>query len=82
MEVEIIKKNQSEMKTTYSEVTCILEGINRVDEEENETTDIDGEAKDTQSEQQEKSNQEYNNNLRSLWDKIKRNNIYVIEVCI
>nr|KAF6465881.1 hypothetical protein HJG63_011265 [Rousettus aegyptiacus] len=38
------------------------------------------EAKDTQSEWKEKSHQEYNNNLRNLWDKIKGNNTRVIGV--
>ena len=41
-----------------------------MDEEEDRATNI-GEAKDTQSERQEESNPEYNNNLRSLWNKIK-----------
>ena len=42
---------RKEKKDTLSEMKCILEGINRVDEEEDRTTDIDDEeAKDTQSE--------------------------------
>nr|KAF6447568.1 hypothetical protein HJG63_011995 [Rousettus aegyptiacus] len=81
MEIEIIKWNQSEMKNILSEMKRILKGIGRVDEERDQTTDIeDGKAKNTQSEWQEKSNQEYNNNLRSLWDKIKGNNIRLTEV--
>ena len=49
-----------------------LDIINRRDKEEDQTTNIeDEEAKDTQSEQQEKRNQKQHNNLRSLWDKIK-----------
>ena len=68
METEIIKGNQSEMKNIWSEMKSILEGINRVDEEEDWTTNTgDGEAKDTQSEWQEKISQDYNNNSRSLW---------------
>ena len=39
-----------------------------------------GKAKDTQSEWQEKRSQDYNNNLRSLWNTIKCENIYVIGV--
>ena len=47
--------------------------------EEDQTTDIEvGEAKDTLSEQQEKSQDD--NNLRSLCDKIKCKNIQVIGV--
>ena len=53
--MEIIKGNQSEMKNTLFEMKNILQGINRVDKEEDQTTDIeDGEAKDTQSEWQKK----------------------------
>ena len=47
MEMEIIKGNWSEMKT-LSKMKSLLEGINRVDEEEDQTTDIeDGKAKVT-----------------------------------
>ena len=49
--MQIIKGNQSEMKT--SEMS-ILEGINWVDEEKDQITNIDGgEAEDTRSEWQE-----------------------------
>ena len=49
--MEIIKGNQSEMKNALSEMKSILEGINRVNKEEDQTTNIeDGEAKNTQSE--------------------------------
>ena len=52
-----------------------------MDKEEDQTTNIeDGEAEDTQSEWQEKRSQEYNNNLRKLWDTIKCKNIHVIVV--
>ena len=48
MEIDIIKRNQSEMKNTLSEIKSILEYINREDKEEDRTTNIeDGEAKDT-----------------------------------
>nr|KAF6397249.1 hypothetical protein HJG63_009887 [Rousettus aegyptiacus] len=69
MEMKNIKENQSEMKNILSEMKRILKGINRVDKEEVQTIDIeDGEAKDNQSEQQEKRSQDDNTNLRSLWD--------------
>ena len=82
MEMEIIKENQSEMKTILSEIKSILEGINRVDEVEGRISDAeDGVAEDTQSEwRQEKRNQKYENNLRSLWDKVKCNNVRIIGV--
>ena len=59
--MEIIKGNQAEMKNTFSEMKKILNGINRVNKEEDENSDIeDEEAKDTQSEWQEKRSQSCN----------------------
>ena len=94
--MEIIKGNQLEMKNTLSEMKSILEGINRVDEKEDWTTNIeDGEGKDTQPKWQEKGkprtlnqngkkkrSQDYNNNLRSLWNKIKCKNVCVLAVSV
>nr|KAF6467867.1 small integral membrane protein 35 [Rousettus aegyptiacus] len=40
-EMKIIKGNQSEMKNTLSEVKSILDGKNRVDKEEDQTTGED-----------------------------------------
>ena len=72
MELEIIKGNQSEIKNTLSEMRSVLNGINKVNKEEDQMTyKEDGKAKDTQSEWQEKRSQDYKNNLRSLWDTIK-----------
>ena len=49
MEMEIIKGKQLEMNTLF-EIKRKLEGMNRVDEEEDQTINIeDREAKDTQS---------------------------------
>ena len=63
MELEIIKGNQSEIKNTLSEMRSVLNGINKVNKEEDQMTyKEDGKAKDTQSEWQEKRNQDYNNN--------------------
>ena len=45
MEIEIIKGNQSEMRNTLSEMKSILEGINRVDKEEDHITDIEEKKK-------------------------------------
>ena len=36
MEMEIIKRNQSEMKNTLSEMRSILNGINKVNKEEDQ----------------------------------------------
>ena len=72
MKMEILKRNQLEMKNTLSENKEILEGINRVDKKEDRTTDMeDREAKNTQSEWQEKWSHDYNNNFKSLYDTIK-----------
>ena len=69
------------MKNILSEMKSILERINRMDKEEDRITDIeDEEDKDTQSEWQEKRSQDYNNNKKSLRDKIKCKNIHVIGV--
>ena len=40
MEIEIIKRDQSEMKNTLSEMKSILDGINRADKEEDQTADV------------------------------------------
>ena len=68
------------MKNMLSEMKSILDGINRVDEEDQTTDMEDGEDKNTQSKQQEKGSQDYNNNLRSLWSTIKCKNIHVMGV--
>ena len=57
METEIIKGSQSEIKNALPEMKSTLEGINRVEEDEDQNTDIeDGEAKDIKSELQGKGN--------------------------
>ena len=60
------------MKNTLSVMRNISIGINKVNKEEDQMTDReDGEAKDTQSEWQERRSQDSNGNLRILWDTIK-----------
>ena len=54
IKMEIRKWNQSEIMTMLREMKSILEGINRVEEEDRTKNTEDEEAKDTQSEQQEK----------------------------
>ena len=58
----------------------ILNGINRANKKDRTTYKEDGKAKDTQSEWQEKRSQNYNNNLRSLWDTSRCKNSCVIGV--
>ena len=60
----------------------ILKEINRVEEAEDWITDIEaGVPEDTQSEwQQEKKIQNNEDNIMSLWDNIKCNNIHIIGV--
>ena len=50
-DIEIIKKNQSEMKNTITETKNTLQGNNRLDKAENQISDLeDKEAENTQSE--------------------------------
>ena len=82
--MEIIKRNQFEMKNT-SEMRRVLnginKGINKVNKEEDQMTYLeDRKAKDTQLEWQEKRSQVYKNNLRSIWDTIKGQNICLIGI--
>nr|KAF6485546.1 hypothetical protein HJG63_010702 [Rousettus aegyptiacus] len=67
------------MKNTLFEVRSMLNGINKVNREEDHMTYTEDEkTKDTQSEWQGKKNsQDYNNSLRSLWDTIIGKNIHV-----
>ena len=79
--MEIIKGIQSEMRNTLSKMKSMLNGINRINNEEDLTTNTEHEeAKDTQSEREEKSSQDSHNNLRSLWDTINCRNICVTGV--
>ena len=79
--MEIIKGIQSEMRNTLSKMKSMLNGINRINNEEDLTTNTEHEeAKDTQSEREEKSSQDFHNNLRSLWDTINCRNICVTGV--
>ena len=69
--MEIIKRNQSEMKNALSEMSIFNE-INKVNKEKDQMTYLEnGKAKDIQSEWQEKRCQDYKNNLRSICDIIK-----------
>ena len=80
MEMENIKGNQSEMKKTGSEMKSIQEGINRMDDAKDRIASIEVEVvEDTQSEWQwEKRIQKNEDYLRSLWDSIKYDNIWII----
>ena len=56
MEMKIIKGNQSEMKNTLFEMKSILDGVNKVDKEEEQPTDMEnGEVKDSQNGKKRKS---------------------------
>ena len=82
LDMENIVGIQSEMKNTISEMTGILERINRVDKVEDRITDIEnGVVEDTQSEQQQEVRiQKNKDNFRSLWENIMHNNIRIIGV--
>nr|KAF6465970.1 hypothetical protein HJG63_011313 [Rousettus aegyptiacus] len=81
MEMEIIKRNKSEMKNILSEMRSILNGINKVNKEKDQMPYLeDRKAKDTQLEWQEVRCQNYKNNLRNTWDAIKGLNMHLIGV--
>ena len=53
----------------------------RLDEDENQTNDLEHkEAKNNQSEQQEKRIKKNEDSISSLWDNFKRSNIHIIGV--
>ena len=71
--METLKKNQLKMKDTLTENNN-LQGISsRVDEAENQISDLEyKEAKNTQSEQQEEKRiQKNKDSVRNLWDNFK-----------
>ena len=73
-DMETIKKNQSEMKNILTKMKNNLQGLNsRVDEAKNQISNLKYmEAKNTQSEQQEKRIQKNEDSINSLWDNFKR----------
>ena len=77
-----IKKIQSEMKDTPIEIKNNTQGNNsRVDETENQINDLEHkEAKNNQSEQEEKRIQRNKDSISSLWDNFRHFNICIIEV--
>ena len=78
-----IKRIQSEMKDTVTEMKNNWQGIHStVDETENENSDLEyKEAKNTQSEQQkEKKNLKIEYSVRSLCDNFKSTNICIMRV--
>ena len=77
-----IKKIQSETKDTLIERKNNLQGNNsRVDEAKNQINDLQHkEAKNNQSEQQEKRILKKEDSISSLWDNFKQSNIHIIGV--
>uniref|UniRef100_A0A671G8T5 L1 transposable element RRM domain-containing protein n=1 Tax=Rhinolophus ferrumequinum TaxID=59479 RepID=A0A671G8T5_RHIFE len=83
MEMEAIKKNQSEIKDTIMEMKTILHGINcRLNEAEDPTSDVEDKvAENTEpGQQKEKRIQKIEESLRGFWDNIKHINIRIIGV--
>ena len=78
MEIENIKKTQSEMKSTITEMKNTLEGINsRWNEAEVQISDLEDKvAETTQSEQQQEKKIQKNDTL-GLWDNIKPTDILI-----
>ena len=76
-----IKKIQSETKDSLVEIENNLQGNSRVDEAENQVNVFQHkEAKNNQSEQEEKKNPKNEDSVSSLWDNIKRSNICITGV--
>ena len=77
-----IKKIQSETKDTLIEIKNNLQGNNsRVDEVDNQINDLEHkEAKNNQSEQEEKRTLRNEDRISSLWDNFKHSNIHIIGV--
>ena len=76
------KKNQSEMKNTWTEINTLQRISSRVDEAMDQIRDLeDKKAESSQSEQQkEKRIQKYKDSIRSLWDNFKHTNICIMGV--
>ena len=82
-ELHSIKKIQSEMKDTLTEIKNNLQGTNsRVDEAENQINDLEHkEAKNNQSEpQEEKRIQKNEDSVSCFWDNFNMSNIHIIGV--
>ena len=77
-----IKIDPVKMKDTLIEIKNNLQGNNsRVDEAENQINDLEHkEAKNNQSEQQQKRIQETEDSISSLWDNSKDTNSCIIGV--
>ena len=81
-DINNIKKIQSEMKATLTEIKNNLQGNNsRVDEAGNHISDLEHKETKNQSEQKElKRIQEIKDSIRSLWDNFKHSKICIIRV--
>ena len=77
-----IKKIQSKTKDTLIEIKNNLQGNkSRVDEDKNQINDLEHkEAKNNQSEQEEKRIKKYKDSISSLWDNFKRSVVHIIGV--
>ena len=78
-DTETIRKTHSEIKATLTEMKNNLQGINsRVYEAKNQISNLEyKEAKNTQSEQQEKKRIQ---KMRSIWGNFKFSNICIMRV--
>ena len=81
--IEIINRNQEEMKNTISEIKNKLEGIaSRMDEAEDWISELEDKVdRNTHLEQQTwKKNKKYKDSLSELQDNMKCNNIWIIGI--
>ena len=80
-DIEIIVKDQSEIKNAISEINNTLEGMNSwLDEAEDQNSDLgDKVGKNIQAEQQkEKRIKKYEESLRNTLDNMKHNKIHIM----
>ena len=79
--MEIIKKDQSEIKNAISEINNTLEKIiSRLDEAEDQISDLEDKVEKTTQAKQQKEKKICKNeeSLRNLWDNMKQNNIHIM----
>ena len=82
-DLEELKNKQTEMNNTITEMKTTLQAINRrITEAEERISDLEDRMVEFTAAEQNKEKRMKRNedNLRHLWDNIKRNNIRIIEV--
>ena len=80
-DIEEIKKCQSIMNNAIAEIKSTLEGTNsRITEAENRISEVEDRMVEINEEEREKRIKRNEDNLRDLWNNVKRPNIQIIGV--